>query len=635
MKTTYLRAPAYPLVTIDPYTSLWSMGDILTNDTVRHWSGKPNAVIGLAEIDGKSWRFMGVDDKEHTPAMQQTSVTFNSFSTIYTFEAAGVGLQIRFTSPLLPTDRLLLSRPVSYIQASVQALDDTRHTVSITLKVSSQLCLNEGDLCPVIRETVAMDTGLTAIRMGGIEQPVLGKSGDGICIDWGYVYLCASREAKAGECRASGLKAIFIQDDLDTAVRPETLFLLGYDDQYSITYFGEALMAYWKKEGQTIEQALSAAYAEYTVVLERCQAFDADMTAKATAAGGEKYAHLLQLALRQVLAAHKLVVDTHGELLYISKECFSNGCAATVDISYPSIPLFLLYDPELVKGMMRPVFRYAESTLWPYDFAPHDVGTYPILNGQAYSGGTDPEGQMPVEECGNLLVMAAAVAQAEDNAAFAREHRPLLDKWAQYLLQNGLDPDNQLCTDDFAGHLAHNCNLSIKAIMGLAGYARLCRQWNDTEQAELYRETAAEMAAVWLQKAANGDGSFRLAFDQPGSYSMKYNAIWDRIWGTELFPQKALDAEVASYAAHMNPYGLPLDNRADYTKSDWLLWTAALSSDPAVFEQYVNTLWLAYHKSPSRVPMTDWYSTVTSMQIAFQNRTVLGGLWIRLLFSEQ
>lgn len=287
MKTTSLRAPAYPLVTIDPYTSLWSMGDILTKDTVRHWSGKPNAVIGLAEIDGKSWRFMGVDDKEHTPAMQQTSVTFDSFSTIYTFAAAGVGLQIRFTSPLLPTDRLLLSRPVSYIQASVQALDDTRHTVSITLKVSSQLCLNEGDRCPVIRETVAMDTGLTAIRMGGIEQPVLGKSGDGICIDWGYVYLCASREAKAGECRATGLKAIFIQEDLDTAVRPETLFLLGYDDQYSITYFGEALMAYWKKEGQTIEQALSAAYAEYTVVLERCQTFDADMTAKAAAAGGE------------------------------------------------------------------------------------------------------------------------------------------------------------------------------------------------------------------------------------------------------------------------------------------------------------------------------------------------------------
>lgn len=636
MKTTSLRAPAYPLVTIDPYTSLWSMGDILTNDTVRHWCGKPNTVIGLAEIDGECWRFMGVDDREPTPAMQQTGVAFDSFSTRYTFEAAGIGLQVQFTSPLLPTDRLLLSRPVSYIQASVRSLDGNRHTVSITLKVSSQLCLDEGDRCPVTREKVAMETGLTAIRMGGIEQPVLGKSGDGICIDWGYVYLCAGDSAKTGECRAAGLKAIFIEEDLDTVVRPETLFLLGYDDLYSITYFGEALKAYWKKDGQAIEQALSTAYAEYAAVLERCQAFDADMTSKAAAAGGEKYAQLLQLALRQVLAAHKLVVDTQGELLYISKECFSNGCAATVDVSYPSTPLFLLYDPELVKGMMRPVFRYAESALWPYDFAPHDVGTYPILNGQAYSGGTDPEGQMPVEECGNLLVMAAAVSQAEGNAAFAQQHRPLLEKWAQYLLQNGLDPDNQLCTDDFAGHLAHNCNLSIKAIMALAGYARLCGQWNDTEQAELYRKAAAEMAAVWLRKASNEDGSFKLAFDRPDSYSMKYNAIWDKIWGTGLFPQEDLDTEVASYAAHMNPYGLPLDDRADYTKSDWLLWTAALSSDPAVFEQYVNALWLAYHKSPSRVPMTDWYSTVTSMQIAFQNRTVLGGLWIRLLpVSEQ
>ena len=44
---------------------------------------------------------------------------------------------------------------------------------------------------------------------------------------------------------------------------------------------------------------------------------------------------------------------------FVSKECHSNGCAATVDVSYPSIPLFLLYNPELVRGMMRPVFKFA------------------------------------------------------------------------------------------------------------------------------------------------------------------------------------------------------------------------------------------------------------------------------------
>lgn len=631
MKMTPFRAPAFPLVCIDPYTSLWSMRDRLTDDAVRHWTGRPNTLVGLACVDGCTLRFMGVDSHEPADAMEQTAVDFDSFSTTYTFAAQGVELTVRFTSPLLPDDRMLLSRPVSYIHTTVTSLDGGDHTVKITLKASNELCLEERDRRPVWREPVTMDGGLTAIRMGNIEQPILGKSGDSLCIDWGYVYLCGAPGSAAGECRADGMQGIFVEKELHTASCPESLFLLGYDDRYSIMYFEQPLKAYWKRDGMTMEEALYTAYGEYAPVLERCRAFDRDMVAKATAAGGEKYAHLLQLALRQVLAAHKMVVDPEGEILYISKECYSNGCAATVDVSYPSMPLFLLYDPELVKGMMRPIFRFADSHRWPYDYAPHDLGTYPILNGQVYSGCTDPEAQMPVEECGNMLIMAAAVAHAENSGAFAALHREDLDKWAAYLLHNGLDPENQLCTDDFAGHLAHNCNLSIKAIMGLAGYSYLCTLWGDMDTAATYTQAARDMAAAWAEKAANGDGSFRLAFDRPGTFSMKYNAVWDKIWKTGLFPQELLEKEVASYAAHRNAYGLPLDNRADYTKADWLAWTAALSDDPAVFREYMDTLWLAYDKTPSRVPMADWYSTVTSQNMMFQNRTVMGGLWIKLL----
>ena len=629
-----LRAPAYPLITIDPYMSVWSMGDRLNAGTVRHWTGRDMPLDGLADIDGETYVFMGDAERLGLPGMEQTSVEVEAFATRYRFEAGGVELTAEFLSPVLPDDLQLLSRPVSYLRTAVRTTDGGAHRVAVTVRASEAFCLNEPGQCPVFAERADAAPGVTTMRLYGQEQAVLGKAGDDRRIDWGYFYLSVNGEREAGQMAdpaGGNMRYVYVTAGLDTAGEAQALFTFAYDDVYSLTYFGKPLKSVWNQDGTTIGAAIARAYAEYVDVAERCRAFGETLTREAAQAGGEEYAELLLLALRQSIAAHKAAVDPEGKLLFVSKECFSNGCAATVDVSYPSIPLFLLYNTELVKGMMRPIFRYAAQERWPFDFAPHDVGTYPILNGQVYGGGTDPRWQMPVEECGNMLVMAAAVSAADGDADFAGEHRELLAKWAGYLLRHGVDPENQLCTDDFAGHLGHNCNLSLKAIMGLAGYARLCGMWGDRQEAARFDAAAREMAASWLDRAAEGDGSFRLAFDQPGTFSMKYNAVWDKLFGTGLFPAAAMEREFASYAARLNPYGMPLDNRADYTKSDWLVWTATLAPDKEQFMAFIHPLWLAYHVSPSRVPMTDWYSTVTSQQIGFQNRTVQGGLFIKLL----
>ncbi len=307
---------------------------------------------------------------------------------------------------------------------------------------------------------------------------------------------------------------------------------------------------------------------------------------------------------------------------------------------------------------MRPIYKYAKTAVWTdeykYDFAPHDAGRYPILNGQMY--GYNPETkemsyekQMPVEECGNMLVMAAAVAIATQDTSFANEHMDLLEQWVKYLLDNGSDPGNQLCTDDFAGHLAHNCNLSLKAIMGIAGLGILYGM-NDNKRGERkYLKLARELARDWANRAANSDGSYRLAFDKPGSFSMKYNIVWDKLFGTNIMPKEVISSEVASYKKRLHPYGLPLDNRLPYTKSDWTVWTATLAEDRADFEAIIEPMWNAFNDTPSRVPMCDWYWTETGLhksyvsyayvkkdeeknvEKSFRNRTVQGGLFIKLL----
>ncbi len=672
-------APATPLIVHDPFVSVWSMTDELTQSWPHHWSGLNQSMCGMVHIDGRPYRFMGLVSRmgEPVPAMRQTGRVVTPTHTIYSFEAAGVALQLTFLTPCFPEDLDLMARPVSYVEISIAAQDGAPHAVSAYVDFSANWVAGTAETEVVWGRH--RSGPVVAMFMGRADQTPLARSGDEVQIDWGYLYTSPEPGSAAVGASGDGLTlrdsfaaagTIPESDDVQTGRaagmphrghrgpsgaeqdRPGYMvsawskffgtvsgsatwrLAVAYDHVFQITYFERRLRPYWRRHGGSMIGLLATAWAERETLAERARAYDEKLIEQLVASGGDTYARLGILAFRQCVGGHALVEDTDGKLLYFSKENSSNGCLGTVDLTYPSAPFFLLFNPALLEAQMRPICAYAASGRWPFPYAPHDVGQFPNANGQVYGGGELSEhNQMPYEECGNMLILAAALFRATGDDRFVRAFWPQFSAWADYLATHGIDPENQLCTDDFAGHLPHNANLSLKAIIGLGAYGQLCSVLGEDQAARRYGDIAKDWAARWPALANDGD-AFRLAFDQPRSWSQKYNLIWDRLLGLGLFPPEIADTEVAFYRLHQDRFGLPLDSRSHYTKLDWLVWTACLTARRADFDALLAPVAAWLDARAERVPLSDWFDTESGQQIGrggFRARPVVGGVYIKLL----
>ncbi len=660
-----LRAPSTPLVAHDPYFSIWSASDRLTDSPTRHWTGAPQPLNGIVRVDGKDYRYLGDADRG-IPALEETHREITATRTIVSLQSPEVEVRITFLTPAFPDDMKIMARPITYLIWDVKSRDGAKHDVSVYLDADGAMATDRSDE-PVFWSRAEIE-GLHVLRVGSAKQPVLEQYGDNLRINWGSFYLAIPKSEGAAELSAgnqayrdrfAATGHIPQEDDLTQPRMPQSRYpsapalnavlpfgtvgatvvtrhvLLAYDDIYSVEYMHQRLLPYWHVEFASFRALLQGAERDYPALNARAEQYDADLQSDLMNAGGAEYAAIATLAFRQCIAAHKLVEDADGVPFFLPKENFSNGSISTVDVIYPSAPMFLFLNPKLVEAQMEPIMRYAQSGHWKFPFAPHDLGVYPLANGQLYGGGElSEDDQMPVEESGDMILMAAAVVHAENNGSFAARYWPLLTKWAEYLMAKGFDPENQLSTDDFAGHLAHNTNLSIKAIEALTAYSQLADRLGDRKAAVQYETAARSMAAKWVPMAKEGD-HYLLAFDKTNTWSQKYNLVWDNILGLHIFPREVADQEIAFYKTHLNAFGLPLDNRATYTKLDWTVWSATLARNPADFQALVHPIFQFLNQTTDRVPMTDWYDTVSARAVGFQARSVVGGVYIKLLADPQ
>lgn len=768
-----LRAPAYPLITIDPYISAWSAADNLYDAPVTHWTGAEHHLLGVVTVDGVPYRFLGQvpEEKKFIVRMSDTTgwpasytmtrpsgnwteigyddsmwtkgegafgsvnrkpmihtvwdgpelwvrrtfnidrnlagkdvelfVKTNEYGTIYIngrkvcdsdkstdsyvrlsdelisslvvgenvlaaycanptgtahldialvenvyqkqnydvtakqlyadvqamtthygFTCGPVEFSVSFLAPLFLDDLELVSRPVNYISYKVKSLDGAKHDVKVMLEATPAWAVNAFGNEDTVSETYSQN-GLVYLKSAAVKQDILGKAGDDDRINWGAFYMVASEKNTVASVFENGFMR-FTQDQ-GKVKASEGRFMIGYDDLYSVQYFGENLRPYWNRTGeQTIENQFELADKQYCTLAKKAEDFDCALMAEATEAGGRKYAELCALAYRQAITAHKLVQAKEGFLMFLSKENNSNGSIGTVDVTYPSFPVFFKYNTELAKALMNHIFHYSESGRWTKPFPAHDVGTYPLANGQTYPH------DMPVEEAGNMLVGAAAVCVYEGSASYAKEHWEVMTTWVDYLCEFGLDPENQLCTDDFAGHFAHNANLSVKAIVGIGCYAKMAEMMGLEELAQKYYSVAKGLAGQWKEMAMDGD-HYKLTFDREGTWSQKYNLVWDQLLKLGLFDEDIMDVEIPYYLTRQNIYGLPLDNRSTYSKSDWIIWTATMADSAEQFEAFIDPLWKFYDETVERVPMSDWFYTDKPEYCMFIARSVVGGYFIKML----
>ena len=340
------RPPAVPLVVHNPFLSIWSCSDKLTDTPTKHWTHTTQSLDSLIRIDGQTYRLMGTQPKELSP-LPQLSVKVLPTRTIYEFEGAGVHVTMTFVTPTLPTDVDVLSRPLTYLNWDVKSLDAKTHAVSVLFSASGELAVNSpGQKVGWERANVE---GFTALKIGTPDQPYVQRAGDDSRIDWGYAYIAAPKSESTGAMGSeAGLLQSFagtgtlpteddtrqprmVKDELPTIalainfgpVSTEPVArraMIEYDDIYAVDFFGRKSPGFWRrKPGMNGEKLLVLADHEYDSILARCKSFDDRLMADLTKVGGDDYAYMCALAYRQSIGACGVAADANGTADVVSQ----------------------------------------------------------------------------------------------------------------------------------------------------------------------------------------------------------------------------------------------------------------------------------------------------------------------------
>jgi hypothetical protein len=666
------RPPAAPLFVRNPYFNIWSAGNSVSGTWPTLWAGETKGMTGIARIDGVAHLLVGALSPSgltqlNTP-MTLISSSMTPTKTQYVLGAGGVAITLDFLSPVEIDDLQKQSAPIGYLTLSAESSDGQSHAVSVYIDISGEWA--NGDSTQEVqwaRESVPHTGGTLTVQSITSSSPlVLSENSD--YVQWGTAFvaadapnmttaigsdvslrtMAATRGTLDGSIDSTMPRAIntnwpvlgfaFDLGSIGAMSSSPVTLEVGLVREPAVSYQATSVPPLWESYWTTWQSMAADSYDDAAGASVRGQALDGRIVGDARAAEGDHYAALCTLALRQAFGGTELVGTAAQPWMFL-KEISSDGNISTVDVVYPASPVFLYTNPYLLKLLLDPLLAYAESGLWPQVFSEHDIGaSYPNAAGHNDGGGEN----MPVEESANMLLMMAAYAQRATPAngqAYAKAHYRVATQWASFLATNGLDPTgaNNPTTDDFCTQEDHNANLGLKAVLGVGAMGVLANIAGNTADAASYSSQAKSLMTQWVTKATDSTGTHTLfAYDQPGTWGLKYNAFYDKELKMNLVPASVLALDATYYATQAVGYGVPLDSRfVDNTagctqgasKSDWQVWMASAIDDPSLTTAFIDGVYDFATTSNARVPFSDYYNAQSGQQIAFQARPVQGGMF--------
>ncbi|KAJ9315694.1 hypothetical protein DTO271D3_3950 [Paecilomyces variotii] len=621
--------PSYPLAVRNPYLSTWIPGSLvesLPTSTPQFWTGQDLTWSIIGRVDGKAYSLMGVANSENTtiPAQVQKA-EYTTTHSMFTLNAGPVTFTLDFLSPVSPSNYLRQSLPFSYLTVSVSSPGS--HDIQIYSDIGDEWTGSTDteqnfrtqeatSVFTLTAENAATYTEIDDMALWGevvfASKPSLSSN---LSAFYGPANTARSDFARHGtftvpQSQWNPGEVVALSHSLGRVTGSQSVtYAVGYVREKAINYLGEAYTGYYRSKYPTTAEAVSYFLDDYAGAPSESIELDSKLSAKATAVAGQKYSDIVTLSVRQAYAGIDLTIpydtlDTSDPLAFI-KEISSDGNVNTVDIIMPAFPIYYVMDPDYIRLLLEPVMRYMAAGRWHLPYVIHDIGS-------SYPNATGHDDQlaepMPIEETGNLMILTYAYTKATGDTQWAAQYTGMLQKYADYLVDNSINIANQLSTNDAAGPLPNETNLAIKAAVGLKAFGKLSGLTN-------YSDIGDEHAKIFYTDGLGTDPNrthFVLEYpDMPSTWKTPYNLYPDVLLDLETFPTSAYAMGSKFFQTVRGEYGVALDNRQDWAKSDWNMWLAG-TFGTTTRDQFVDDLWAFMTNGLNAWPFSDRYISTSA-----------------------